>query len=106
MTLEAPFHARSTLYRDEMNFAEFPLASMSDVVGGGQKTLVFGDTITDQSTNQRVVRKLTITGSDEYGLPTHMDDQVILGLIQLTAKQGFAERKVHFSRRELIRELG
>lgn len=103
---QSPFRNQNSIYRDEMNFAEFPLASMSDVVGGGQKTLVFGDTITDQSTNQKVARKLTITGSDEYGLPTHMDDQVILGLMQLTAKRGFSDRRVQFSRRELIRELG
>ncbi len=109
-TSDAPVKAsiptRNPVYRDEMNFAEFPLASVSDVVAGGQKTLVFGDTIVDQSTNQKVERKLTITGSDEYGLPTPLDDQVILGLVQLTAKRGFAKRKVHFSRRELIRELG
>ena len=51
-----------------------------------QKTLEFTDEIFDKSRNERVTRKLTITASDKYGLPTAMDDEVILGLIQLTGK--------------------
>jgi hypothetical protein len=92
-------------YRDELNFAEFPLAALSDSVPAGQKTLVFTDTIFDRSRHQSIDRKLTISASDEYGLPTAQDDEVILGLIQLSAKTGFENRKVHFTRRELIREL-
>lgn len=92
-------------FRDEMNFAEFPIAALSDSLPGGQKTLVFSDTIFDRSRNAEITRKLTITASDEYGLPTAYDDEVILGLIQLTAKTNFEERKVYFTRRELIREL-
>jgi len=45
---------------------------------------------------------LTVTGSNAYGLPTGKDDEVLLGLIQLTRLQGFAERKVFFTRHELI----
>jgi hypothetical protein len=93
-------------YRDELNFCEFPLASLSDAVADGQKTLVFSDKIFDRSKNAPVVRRLTITASDEWGLPTAMDDEVILGLIQLSARKKFDDRKVHFTRRELIRELG
>ena len=93
------------LYRDELNFAEFPLASVSTSLPKGQKTLEFTDEIFDKSTNQRVTRKLTITASDKYGLPTAMDDEVILGLIQLTGKADFSERKVLFTRYELLRLL-
>src|SRR5947207_15071881 len=84
--------------RDELNFAEFPLASVSTKLPKGQKTLEFTDEIFDKSTNQRVTRKLTITASDKYGLPTAMDDEVILGLIQLTGKVDFTDRKVFFTR--------
>src|ERR1051326_5963426 len=66
---------RNTRYRDELNFAEFPLAALSDSVPDGQKTLVFSDTIFDRSRNAPVTRKLTITASDEYGLPTASDDE-------------------------------
>jgi hypothetical protein len=92
-------------YRDELNFAEFPLASVSTSLPKGQKTLEFTDEIFDKARNERVTRKLTITASDKYGLPTAMDDEVILGLIQLTGKAEFSERKVHFTRYELLKLL-
>ena len=92
-------------YRDELNFAEFPLASLSDSLPKTQKTLEFCDEIFDKARNERVTRKLTITASDKYGLPTAMDDEVILGLIQLTGKAHFSERKVFFTRYELLRLL-
>ena len=42
-----------------------------------------------------------------YGLPTAVDDDVILGLIQLTKMiNNFTSRKVEFSRLDLIRMLG
>lgn len=92
--------------RDEMNFAEFPLAALDDRISGHQKTLVFTDSIFDRGRNAPVTRKLTISASDEYGLPTTLDDEVILGLIQLTNQQRFSERKVFFTRRSLIKLLG
>jgi plasmid replication initiation protein len=100
---ETPAHRE--LYRDELNFAEFPLASVSNSLPKDQKTLEFTDDIFDKSRNQRVTRKLTITASDKYGLPTAMDDEVILGLIQLTGKADFTDRRVFFTRYELLRLL-
>jgi plasmid replication initiation protein len=92
-------------YRDELNFAEFPLASVSTSLPKGQKTLEFTDEIFDKARNQRITRKLTITAADKYGLPTAMDDEVILGLIQLTGRSGFADRRVFFTRYELLKLL-
>jgi plasmid replication initiation protein len=92
-------------FRDELNFAEFPLASVSTSLPKDQKTLEFTDEIFDKARNQRITRKLTITASDKYGLPTAMDDEVILGLIQLTGRSGFADRRVYFTRYELLKLL-
>lgn len=102
---EQPFPSVKS-YRDELNFAEFPIASVGDRIPASQKTLTFTDTIFDQSRNARVSRKLTISGSDQYGLPTALDDEVILALIQLTSSQGFAAKKVHFTLYQLIQLLG
>jgi hypothetical protein len=93
-------------FKDELNFAEFPLASLADRVPEGQKKLEFHDTIFDQSIGQHITRKLTIAASDMYGLPTALDEEVILGLIQLTDKQRFTSRTVYFSSYELIKLLG
>ena len=44
--------------------------------------------------------------SRDFGLPTALDEEVLLGLVQLTAKGSFADRQLRFTRYELIEELG
>lgn len=92
--------------RDELNLAEFPLAALSNKVANGQKTLEFKDTIFDRQAGKLVERRLTVTAADKFGLPSALDDEVILGLIQLSKRQGFANRTVPFSRYEIIKILG
>lgn len=94
------------LGKDEMNLAEFPLAVIADRVPADLKTLVFEDTIDDWGTAQTITRRLTITAADKFGLPTSLDDEVILGLIQLTKQNRFTDRKVNFTRYQLIQILG
>lgn len=92
--------------RDELNLAEFPIALLTERVPSGLKTLEFQDEIYDQKRRQVVVRKLTVTGSDKFGLPTTKDDEVILGLIHLTKQaNNFTDRKVKFRRSDLIKLL-
>jgi plasmid replication initiation protein len=80
-----------------MNLAEMPLAVLADRIPHGLKTLTFD--------GQH--GKLTITGSDAFGLPTGQDEDVILGLLQLTrAANNFTSPTVPFSRYELLRMLG
>ena len=89
--------------KDELNLAELPIASVTDRVPTGQKTLRFEDRIYDERKGQIITRRLVITASDEYGLPTAKDDEVILGLVQLTRQaNNFTERTVRFSRSDLI----
>lgn len=92
--------------RDEMNLAEFPLGVLSDRTLPGQTTLVFEDRMKDFGRNEWITRRLTIAASEKYGLPTSLDDEVILGLIQLTKAQNFADRKVPFTRYHLREILG
>lgn len=92
--------------RDEMNLVEFPLAGLSDRTPTGRNSLVFEDSIWDRSRGENVHRRLTITGSSEYGLPAALDDEVILGLIQLSKANRFESRDVAFRPAELIRLLG
>jgi hypothetical protein len=104
---EATPAAFSFSAKDEMNLAEFPIALVTDRVPEGEKTIRFQDKIFDERKGQLVTRKLLITASDEYGLPTAKDDEVILGLIQLTRHaNNFTEKTVRFSRSDLIRLLG
>src|SRR4051812_5391829 len=79
--------------RDEMNLAEFPITLLSDRVPRDCKTLTFGG--------------LTISGSDAHGLPTAVDADVVLGLIQLTKiTNNFTQPMVKFNRYMLLSILG
>ncbi len=87
----------SSYGRDEMNLAEFPITVLADRAPKGARTLIF-----------RVDHgQLTITGADAYGLPTALDADVIVALIQLTKlKNDFKKPTVNFTRYELLRLLG
>lgn len=94
------------LGRDEMNLAEFPITLLTDRVPKDQKEAVYQDDIHDERTGLTLTRKLTITAGN-HGLTTAADDDVILSLIQLTKqKNNFTNRRVEFSRHELVQLLG
>ena len=90
--------------RDEMNLAEFPLTVLSKRADPSVKTLEFSDVIKGKN-GEPLSRKWIITGADKFGLPTSSDDEVLLGLLKLTADEGLQSRKVHFTRYELLRIL-
>ncbi|MEZ6103776.1 MAG: plasmid replication initiator TrfA [Pirellulaceae bacterium] len=89
--------------RDEMNLVEFPFGPITPITA---KTLVVSHPVWDKTLNREVERKMTITGSDAYGLPRPIDEQVLIGLMALTYEAGYSSPTVHFSRYELCRTLG
>jgi hypothetical protein len=93
--------------RDEMNLAEFPLAVLGDRVPAGLKTIEFSDEYKDWKTGRAVERRVCITGSDKYGLPSSKDEDVLLALLQITRiKNDFSDAEVAFTKRELLEILG
>lgn len=97
---------RSPEGRDEFNLAEFPLTVLTDRTPGGSRTVEWEDEITDRATGLEINRKVIVTGSDAYGLPTAPDADVLFALIQLTKQvNNFTSRDVKFSRYELLRVL-
>ena len=105
-TLPSSPASHEAMGRDEMNLAEFPLAALADHTTADRKTLVFEKRIWDRGRRGKVTRRLTISASDKYGLPVATDDEVILGLVQLSKADEFASRTVRFSRYQLVRLLG
>ena len=92
---------------DELNICEFPLASAGRDRGDSSNTLFFEDKIFDEGSQQHIERKLIVTASQAFGLPTPADNDVLLVLMYLTfMRNGFAERTVSFSRYELVKLLG
>src|SRR6516162_10738391 len=103
---EEGLSAQEAGWKDELNLAEFPIAALTDRVPDGQTTLVFEDKL-ERRDHPPIVRRLTIMGTVKHGLPTSTDDEVLVGLIQLTKRRSnFTNAKVQFSRYELIALLG
>ena len=92
------------LSRDEMNLAEFPLSVLSTRVSPGKKTLEFEDSVIDKNGNP-IKRQWIITAADKFGLPTSSDDEVLLGLLKISVDRGLNERRVYFTRYELLKTL-
>jgi Replication initiator protein A len=96
-----------TIGRDELNLAEFPLTALAHRVPCDRKELVYQDQIRDQNSGEIIPRRLTITGDAKYGLPTSLDDDVIVALIHTTKEaNSFTARTVPFSRMAVIELLG
>lgn len=89
--------------RDEMNLIEFPFGPISPQ---DAKTFEVEHTVFDRKLKREVNRTLLITGSDAFGLPRPIDDQVLMGMKALTHEAGFKSKKVEFSRYRLCKTLG
>ena len=101
-----PF-SEGMLGKDELNLAEFPISLLCEHAPVGQNTIEFHDQVRDSSRNRNVVRKLTVTASEKYGLPTVKDDDVILCLIQLSKEALECNRRtIRFSPSQILQMLG
>lgn len=89
--------------KDEMNLVEFPFGP---ITATHVKTLEIEHQAFDRVLKREVTRKLLMTGSDKWGLPRPVDDQVLLGMKTLTHEAGFVSPKVAFSRYHLCRIIG
>jgi len=89
--------------RDEMNLVEFPFGPISSSSG---KTLDVEHRVFDRFLKREVTRRMIITGSEAFGLPRPIDDQVLIGMKTLTHESGNTSRKVEFSRYHLCRVIG
>lgn len=97
-------HSFKALSRDEMNLVEFPISVLSKRTDSRIKTLEFTDFVTSKN-GDNIERQWIITGADKFGLPTSSDDEVLLGLLKLSVDTGLSERKIYFTRYELLRVL-
>ena len=75
-----------------------------------RNTLEYQDIDRHPRTGATVERKVTITGAGKFGLPTSMDEEVLMALIYLTLEEksqnGFDDPMVYFTRRQLLDILG
>lgn len=89
--------------KDEMNLIEFPFGPIrSSTV----KTLEVEHRVFDRTLKREVTRRMIITGSDAFGLPRPIDDQVLVGMKALSHEANYASRTVEFSRYHLCKTIG
>ncbi|TWU21415.1 Replication initiator protein A [Bythopirellula polymerisocia] len=89
--------------KDEMNLVEFPFGPISNT---RVKTMEVEHETFDRTLKRPVARKMLITGSDAFGLPRPIDDQVLVGMKLLTHEAGYQSRRVDFSRYYLCKSIG
>lgn len=89
--------------REEMNLLEFPFGP---VTAGNVKTFEVEHEVFDRQLKRFVFRTVLITGSDAFGLPRPIDDQVLVGMKALTFEAGFSDKTVKFSRYQLCKAIG
>jgi hypothetical protein len=89
--------------KDEMNLIEFPFGPIRS--SKKIKTFEVEHQAFDRVLKREVTRQLIMTGSDKWGLPRPIDDQVLLGMKKLTHDAGFVSPKVVFSRYQLCRAI-
>jgi len=89
--------------RDEMNMVEFPFGPITP---DAQKTFVVDHPFYARKLKKEVSRRLLITGSDAFGLPRPVDDQVLMAMKAMTYDAKFRSPTVTFTRYQLCRILG
>jgi hypothetical protein len=96
--------------KDELTLAEFPLGlAGKDPTRRGKTAATYQDLIRDSSTGAPVTRTVTIQGSEEFGLPTYYDEEILFGVLQLTNLQRKGDdwpTEIRFSRYHLAKILG
>ncbi|HIE08319.1 MAG TPA: hypothetical protein EYP65_00550, partial [Armatimonadetes bacterium] len=92
--------------KDILPLVEFPLALLSPWKQcSRRKTIEFVDrTVTEEG--RILTRRWVVMGSEELGLPVSTDEDVFVALLEVAREQGFANREVFFTQKDLIRRMG
>lgn len=89
--------------QDEFNLAVFPIAVLDKRAQKSKNYLTFVENIT--SNGRDIQRTWTVMPHPIEGLPSTTDEDVYVALMELSHEQG-GQKKVFFSRYDLIRRLG
>lgn len=91
--------------KDEMNLIELPFTLLTKRNPKNLKTIERHWTSKGEDNKEKKFYKI-ITGSDKWGLPTFIGEEVYLACMELSHRQGFQNRKVYTTKYELIRLMG
>lgn len=91
--------------KDEMNLIELPFSLLTKKQPKDIKTIERNWLGKGEDGKERKFYKI-ITGSDKWGLPTFIGEEVYLACMELSYRQGFKSRKVHATQYELLKIMG
>lgn len=88
--------------KDEMNLAVLPIAKLgrSDT----RNSIEYYGTFTDRSGQKEMI--WTVHGADKLGLPGELGERVLVALLYIGSKTGFADRRMEFSLYQILKILG
>ncbi|MBV7326810.1 replication initiator protein A [Chloroflexi bacterium TSY] len=96
-------HKRDLEGRDEMNLAEFPIATIGR--NYRKEVLEFSGEYRDKAGNKHDQRWVVRSGAG-LGLPTEFAERVLVALIAITAEDDFREKHVEFTTYRILKILG
>lgn len=86
-----------------MNLAEFPIARLGR--NDTRLTIEYHGQVIDKHAGV-LEQKWVVSGSAKFGLPTEFAERVLVGLMTLTAREQFTDRKVPFTIYRVLKLLG
>ncbi len=89
---------------EEISTTEFPISLLSERESK-EKTVEF-KSIALLPDGTEVQRRLIVSGSDAYGLPTSGDEPVWLSVLSIAKEQGFRSRTIRVGMSELLTRMG
>jgi len=91
--------------KDEMNLIELPFTLLTKRNPKGLKTIERNWSGKGEDGKERKFYKI-ITGSDKWGLPTFIGEEVYLACMELSYRQGFEDRKICTTQYDLVKLMG
>jgi plasmid replication initiation protein len=95
----------SSIVKEEMNLVEFPFTVLSHRISKDQKTFEVSQKVRSRS-GRLINQRWIVTGSDKFGLPLATDNDIYLALMQIYKEDDFKDRKIHFTRYQLLKIMG
>jgi len=91
--------------KDEMNLVEIPFTLLTARNPKGLKTIERKWISKGADGKEKKFSKI-ITGSDKWGLPTFIGEEVYLACMELSYRQGFESRTIYTSKRQILELMG
>ena len=105
MTKKEPETVLQPVGKDEMNLAEYPFTLLTRRVSENQKTIEVQQQVRTE-TGEVITQSWVVTGSDRYGLPLAIDEDIYIALMKILKDGGFRDRTIPFTRYQILRILG